>query len=112
MLQKLFVYIWVPLLLLGPPLMVLRPMLLFLRRKDPMGPRTKSFLWFFQVVGFWAFLIGACMILPNLLSPLFEKDASVEKEVDSDDDSQKRLEETKSKKNETKEAEKEKSKSD
>lgn len=73
MLQTLFVYMWIPLLPTGLMLLLLRPILLLVRKKSPMTPRTRSVLWFLQALGFWAFFIASWMVLENVVPMLLEK---------------------------------------
>jgi|GEM_PF-1965485 len=85
MLQTLFIYIWAPLIPMGLFLLVLRPVLLAVRKKNPMGPRAKSVLWFLQAVGFWSFLTGSWMLAQSALPALLDDEDDVPAAAADDD---------------------------
>lgn len=88
-------WLWLILLIVGVPLLVLRP--LRLKTGKPITDRARSWLWFLQALGFWAIVIGGWMkleaVIPELLEPDEDEEASEDDEPfdeDEGDDDKKR----------------------
>ena len=89
-------WLWAILLGIGVPLMIIRPVMLQLGKKKALTDRTKAWIWFLQVLGFWAVVIGGWMKVEATIPQLLEEeededegDAKKDDEKDDDEDEKK-----------------------